>query len=66
MSQATKIVITGIGAVTPIGIGVETYWRGLLQKKSGIKIRVELAQTDWPLKLYSPVDDFDGKQWVDS
>lgn len=32
----TKIVITGMGAVTPIGIGVDEYWKNLLAGKSGI------------------------------
>lgn len=31
-----KIVITGMGAVTPIGIGVDEYWKNLLDGKSGI------------------------------
>ncbi|MGN1132018.1 MAG: beta-ketoacyl-[acyl-carrier-protein] synthase family protein [Ruminococcus sp.] len=31
-----KIVITGMGAITPIGIGVEEYWKNLLNGKSGI------------------------------
>ena len=32
-----KIVITGMGAVTPIGIGVDTFWENLIQGKSGIE-----------------------------
>ena len=31
-----KIVITGMGAVTPIGVGVDEYWKNLLDGKSGI------------------------------
>lgn len=31
-----KLVITGMGAVTPIGIGVDTYWNNLVEGKCGI------------------------------
>ena len=31
-----KIVITGMGAVTPVGIGVEEYWKNIVAGKSGI------------------------------
>lgn len=35
--MSSAIVITGMGAVTPIGIGVETYWQGLLDGACGIR-----------------------------
>ena len=31
-----KIVITGMGAVTPVGVGVDAYWQNILAGKSGI------------------------------
>lgn len=64
MSKENSVVITGVGAVTPIGIGVDEFWNSLVAGKSGVQIRVALKDTDCPLKLYSPVTDFDGKQWV--
>jgi len=64
MNKKNSIVITGIGAVSPIGIGATEFWDGLVERKSGVQIREELAATDCPLKMYSPVTGFDGKQWV--
>ncbi len=32
-----RLVITGMGAVTPIGIGVETYWNNLIAGKCGVE-----------------------------
>ena len=31
-----KIVITGMGAVTPVGIGVDNYWNALVEGKTGV------------------------------
>lgn len=64
MNNENSVVITGIGAVTPIGIGVGEFWDGLVNRKSGVQIREALQDTDCPLKLYSPVTGFDAKQWV--
>ncbi len=64
MSHGNQVVITGTGAVSPIGIGVQEFWDSLLAGKSGVRIRESLADTQSPLRLYSPVIGFDGKQWV--
>ena len=43
MANERRVVVTGLGAVTPLGIGAEQYWQGLLAGRSGV----------------SPVEDFD-------
>ena len=58
------VVITGMGVVSPIGIGVEEYWQALLDGKSGVCIREEYSETDFPLRIYAPVKDFEGKKFV--
>ncbi len=37
MRQDRKVVVTGMGAVTPLGIGVQNYWENLVAGKSGIR-----------------------------
>ena len=64
MNKENSVVITGLGAVSPIGIGTDEFWDSLITRKSGVQIREALQETDCPLKLYSPVTGFDGKQWV--
>ncbi|MEE0873774.1 MAG: beta-ketoacyl synthase N-terminal-like domain-containing protein, partial [Ruminococcus sp.] len=57
-----RIVITGMGAITPVGIGVEEYWRGITSGVSGIDIIKsfdpgELAvQIAGEVKNYNPSD----------
>ena len=40
MASRRRVVITGLGVATPIGIGSDAFWEGLLQKRCGIR-RVE-------------------------
>lgn len=53
-----RIVITGMGAVTPLGIGVETYWKNLIAGKSGIGPITRFDTTDFPVQLAAEVRDF--------
>ncbi len=64
MTKNKKVVITGMGVVSPIGIGITEFWDALVQRKSGVRLREGFEERDWPLKLYAPVVGFDGKQWV--
>jgi len=61
-----RVVITGLGPVTPIGIGKEKYWEGLRSGASGIRTvddRVDL--TDIGIKIGATVEGFDPLDWVD-
>ncbi|MBE6046635.1 MAG: beta-ketoacyl-[acyl-carrier-protein] synthase II, partial [Clostridiales bacterium] len=43
-----KLVITGMGAVTPIGIGVNEYWDNLMAGKTGIDYITTIDASDLP------------------
>lgn len=53
-----RIVITGMGAVTPIGTGVRTYWENLIAGKSGIGPVSRFDTSAMPVKLAAEVRDF--------
>lgn len=57
--MSKRIVITGMGAVTPIGIGVEPYWQRLLAKDCGIAPIARIDATHLPVKQGAEVKDFD-------
>ncbi len=61
-----RVVITGLGPITPIGIGKEAYWQGLRSGKSGVRRvddRVDLEGID--VKIGAPVVDFDPLEHMD-
>lgn len=62
--ERKKIVITGMGAVTPIGVGVETYWNNLIQGVSGIGTIQKLDVDALPIKVAAEVRDFQAKNYM--
>lgn len=64
MSAASEIVITGIGVVSPIGIGVETFWKSLREGTSGVKPYSLLQGTEMPVRFGGEIAEFDAKQYV--
>ena len=55
----TKLVITGMGAVTPIGVGVPAYWQALTAGKCGIGRITRFDASDLPVQIAVEVKDFD-------
>ncbi len=53
--EKTRIVITGIGVVTPIGIGVEEYWKAALRGASGSKLITHFDPTGLPSRMAAVV-----------
>ena len=56
-----RVVVTGLGAVTPIGNDVESFWNGLKEKKVGIAPITAFDTTEYKAKLAAEVKDFDPK-----
>ena len=56
--MSNRIVITGMGAVTPIGTGVRTYWERLVAGESGIGPIGRFDTAELPVKLAAEVRDF--------
>lgn len=64
MKSDPEIVITGLGVVSPIGIGIEPFWESLIGGVSGVRVREQFAETDLPFRIAAPVTGFDPKQYV--
>ena len=60
-----RVVVTGMGAVTPIGNTVEEFWNGIKTGKVGIGPITKFDTTDYKVKLAAEVKDFVGKERMD-
>jgi 3-oxoacyl-[acyl-carrier-protein] synthase II len=60
-----RVVITGIGAVTPLGNDVETTWTNLISGRSGAGAITHFDSTGFPVTFACEVRDFDPTDWVD-
>ena len=60
-----RVVITGVGAVTPLGNNIQTTWDRILQGKSGIGPLTRLNPDDYPAKVAAEVKDFSIAEYVD-
>ena len=59
MRQPRRVVITGMGCVTPIGTGREAFWRALQLGTSGVRRIESFDVTDSPIKIAAEARDFD-------
>ncbi len=60
-----RVVITGMGAVTPIGIGVKEFYEGLSAGQNGINRVTHFDVTDFRSKLAAEVKNFQAEEWID-
>lgn len=60
-----RVVVTGLGAITPIGNDVNTFWAGLKEKKIGFGPITAFDTTEYKAKLAAEVKGFDAKQYMD-
>jgi 3-oxoacyl-[acyl-carrier-protein] synthase II len=61
-----RVVVTGIGPVTPVGTGVEEFWTGLTTGRNGIGPIGRFDPSDLPVRLCGDVRDFDPTAWMDA
>ena len=59
-----RVVVTGIGPVTPIGAGVEAFWDALLAGRSGITPIEHVDASQLPVKIAGEIHDFDPEAWI--
>lgn len=64
--MSRRVVVTGMGAVTPIGIGVENFWKGVKENKVGIQLIDRFDTTEFKAKVAAQVNDFNAKDYMDA
>lgn len=63
--MSNRVVITGIGAITPIGTGKDAFWEALLAGKSGIGKISRFDATEFTAKIAGEVKDFEPENYID-
>ena len=64
-SYRSRVVITGLGAVTPLGSTVRQLWHGLLEGRSGIRRITQFDASDMPCQIAGEIPDFDAENYLD-
>ena len=64
MPEPREVVITGLGVVSPLGVGREAFWQALEAGTSGVDWLPETRGLDLPFRYAARVRDFDAKQFV--
>jgi 3-oxoacyl-[acyl-carrier-protein] synthase II len=65
MSTLPRVVITGLGAVTPLGIGVPTFWANAVAGQSGARPITRFDASTFPVRFACDVPAFDPHQFMD-
>lgn len=60
-----RVVVTGLGAITPLGNDVATTWENALAGKSGIDFATRINTEEFPAKVAGEVKDFDPLEYID-
>lgn len=60
-----RVVVTGLGAVTPIGIGASAFWNGVVEARNGIKPITLIDTTAHIVKFAGEVSEFDPHRYIE-
>lgn len=60
-----RVVVTGMGAISPLGCSVDRYWQGLINGRSGIKRITQFDATDLPCQIAGEILDFNPNDYIE-
>ena len=60
-----RVVVTGVGLITPLGTGTEKSWKNLLDGRSGIRKITQFDATHFPCQVAGEVPDFEINQFIE-
>ena len=64
--SARRVVITGIGAITPVGSGADGLWDGVIASRSAVRLIDRFDATPFPSRIAAQIDDFDPADHLDA
>ncbi len=60
-----RVVITGMGVISPVGNNLELFWDSLINGKSGVGYITQFDTTEYPVKIAAEVKDFQAEEFID-
>lgn len=63
--MSRRVVVTGMGAITPIGLSVDEFWAGVKERKTGFDFITKFDTTDYKCRIAAEVKGFEGKNYMD-
>lgn len=63
--MSNRVVITGMGAITPIGTGKDEFWKGLMEGRNGIDKITRFDASEYHAQIAGEVKDFDPTDYID-
>lgn len=60
-----RVVVTGLGAVTPVGNDIETIWNNIISGNSGIDFITKVNREDFPVHVAAEIKEFDAELYMD-
>ena len=60
-----RVVVTGLGLITPLGTGIQKNWEALMAGRSGVGPITRFDTTGYPTRIAGEVTDFDPLDWID-
>lgn len=61
-----RVVVTGIGVLTPLGLDLDTYWNNIISAKNGIGMITHFDASDHRCQLAAEINDFDPENYLDA
>ncbi|MEW6715737.1 MAG: beta-ketoacyl-ACP synthase II [Nitrospirota bacterium] len=61
-----RVVITGVGMVTPLGTGTEKSWKGIIEGRSGVRRITHFDPADIPCQIAAEVPDFEADRFIEA
>ena len=65
MTPPIRVVVTGLGVVSPLGNDIDTFWRRLVAGESGVGLITRFDSTDYKVRIAAEVKGFDAEDFID-
>ncbi|GBC79000.1 3-oxoacyl-[acyl-carrier-protein] synthase 2 [bacterium HR09] len=62
----SRVVVTGVGLISPLGVGTEPTWEALIAGRSGVGTITKFDASTFPVRIAAEVKGFDPQAWLDA